>query len=162
MMNADQLADPLTALDRSRVRTHAAFVADPATLERPYAPGKWTGRRMLLHIVDSESAMFDRVRRLLAEEKPLLWAFDENRWDARLSFPGRSLATAQALYAAQRAAVRELVATIDEDEWGHTGVHNEAGRISVRDVVNKIVSHNLHHLEQVEAAIAGRTWTPAV
>ena len=154
-------ADLLAGLDRSRERTLAAFAADPAALDRPYAPGKWTGRRMLLHIADCEASFLDRVKRFLAEAKPLVLSFDENLWDARLSFPGRSLAIARDLFAANRAALRELAGSIGAAEWSRSGVHTEAGRLTVADLVAKVVWHDEHHLEQVEAAIAGRTWVKA-
>ena len=153
--------DLLTGLDRSRERILAAFAADPAALDRPYAPGKWTGRRMLFHIVDSESALADRLKRLLCEEKPLVLAFDENRWDARLTTPTRSLEVAKSLFAAQRAVLRELVPTLSPAELARAGVHSEAGLLTVGEVAAKIVWHGEHHLEQVEAAIAGRTWVKA-
>lgn len=151
----------LSQLDSSRDQTLVAFHAAPAALDRPYAPGKWTGRQMLLHIVDCESAFLDRFKRTLADPKPLLWALDPDAWHARLTFPGRSLAVGEALFTAQRAAIRELAASLTEQEWNRTGVHSQMGTLSVRDVVTKVVVHNVHHLAQVEASIAGRTWTPA-
>lgn len=154
-------ADLLNGLDRSQKRTLAAFAADRAALDRPYAPGKWPGLRMLFHIVDTECVLADRLKRLLCEEKPLVLAFDENRWDARLTTATRSLDVAKALFAAQRAMLCELVATLSPAELGRTGVHSEAGLLTVGDVAAKIVWHGEHHLEQVEAAIAGRTWVKA-
>ncbi len=159
-MTADATDSLLVDLDRSRERTIAAFRAAPAALDRPYAPGKWTGLHMLFHIVDCETVLGERVRRLLAEAKPLVLAFDENRWNDRLAFTDRSPAVAEALYAANRAALCELVATVSADEWRRSGVHTEAGRITVAELVTKVVWHNEHHLEQVEAAIHGRTWAP--
>lgn len=151
----------LTGLDRSLTRTLAAFAADPVALEQRYAPDKWTGRQMLLHIVDCESAFLDRIKRALADSKPLLWALEPDRWDARLVFPNRTLAVGQALFSAQRATIRELAVSITDAEWPRQVVHSEAGKVSVLDIMTKVVFHNEHHLAQVEAAIAGRTWVKA-
>lgn len=148
-------------LDCSRDQTLAAFHAPLAQLDRPYAPGKWTGRQMLLHIVDCETSFLDRLKRLLADPKPLLWALDPDAWNARLAFPTRSLTIAKTLFLAQRAAVHELLESVNEAEWSKLGVHSEAGKVSVREVATKVIAHNVHHLAQVEAAIAGRTWIKA-
>lgn len=150
-----------THLDESRDQTLAAFHAPLTQLDRAYAPGKWTGRQMLLHIVDCESAFLDRLKRLLADPKPLLWALEPNAWNARLAFPTRSLMLAKSLFIAQRAAIHELLESVNDAEWDKLGVHSEAGKMSVREVASKVVAHNVHHLAQVEAAIAGRTWTKA-
>ena len=155
-MNTDLILD----LDRNRARLAAAFAADPAALDRPYAPGKWTGRQMLFHIVDCESAFLDRLKRALADAKPLLWALDPDRWNARLTPPERSLMVARDLQLAQRAAICELLCTVTDAEWERTAVHSEAGMLTVATIGHKVVSHASHHLDQVEAAIQGRIWTP--
>ena len=68
---------------------------------------------------------------------------------------------AKSLFIAQRAAIHELLESVNDAEWDKLGVHSEAGKMSVREVASKVVAHNVHHLAQVEAAIAGRTWTKA-
>ena len=53
-----------------------------------------------------------------------------------------------------------LLCTVDDAEWGRKAVHSEAGILTVAAIGQKVLSHSDHHLAQVEAAIAGRTWTP--
>ncbi len=158
LIQATVTATVVAGLERSTAAVRAAFAADPAALARPYAAGKWTGRQMLLHIVDCESAFLDRVKRTLADAKPLLWALDPDRWNARLVFPDRSLLVSQQLFEAQRALLNEFVSSLVADEWQRCAVHNEAGKLSLHDLLAKFVSHTEHHLEQVEATVAGRTW----
>lgn len=159
-MSAELLADLLVDLQGTATRLQAALTASPEALARAYAPGKWTARQVLLHIVDVESVFHDRLKRGLADAKPLYWAIEPDRWTARLAYPERSLAITGQLFLAQRAAVVELLGSIKPEEWDRAGIHSEYGRLTVRDLAGRVVLHAAHHLNQAEAAIAGRTWTP--
>ena len=152
----------VTGLDLTAARIRAALAATPEALTHTYAPGKWTARQMLFHIIDVECVFGDRLKRSLADAKPLYWAIEPERWTARLAYPERSLEVAGQLYFAQHAAVRELLTSATPAEWDRAGIHSEAGRLTLRDLANKVVWHATHHLDQVEAAVAGRTWAAQV
>jgi hypothetical protein len=150
--------DLLSQFSGNLQRVQAAFRLPPADLARSYAPGKWTGVQLLIHIADTESSFLDRLRRALAEQKPLLLALDPDRWTARLGRPFRILGTAETLFSASRAAYIELLTSVTSEEWTRTAVHTEYGLFTVRQIAEKAVWHANHHLSQVEAAAAGRAW----
>jgi hypothetical protein len=149
------------ALVATRDETLRALQSPPGVLARSYAPGKWSMRQLLLHLVDSEGVLLDRLRRLAADDKPLLWAYDENRWVEELAIGGRSLETAAALFAATRNAVIELSTLLPADRHGRAGIHSEAGRKTFAEVLEGVHHHNAHHLEQVRACAAGTLWRAA-
>ena len=150
----------LAALHANRVRVLALF-ADPVApgLDRPYAPGKWTGRQVLLHIADTEAVILDRVRRSLAEPQPLLWTFDQDEWTRHLT-AGRDLRVAAALFAAARDSIIDIAGLVDPERLERPVVHTAIGRMRAGDWVNAAASHADHHIAQAEAAVAGRDWTP--
>ncbi len=150
----------LEALRRTRDATLPFFTSDAATLARSYAPGKWTMRQMLLHLVDTETVLFERMRRVLADENPLLMGFDENRWVEHLHYDQRSLATAEALYRVTRDSTIELALATTPAERAREGVHNEQGKRSFAHFAAMVHGHNAHHLEQVRAIAAGASWSP--
>jgi len=156
---SQQLRDDLA---RARDETLGFFRATGAAeLGRSYAPGKWTMRQLLIHIADAETVLFDRLRRLQAEEKPLLWAFDENRWAEHLLYDRRSLEVAGALFAATRGAVIELAAIIPAERHVRAGIHSEAGRKTFAEVLAHVLWPHQHHHEQIRACAAGAAWTAA-
>jgi hypothetical protein len=155
------MAIDLAPLHATRDRFLAAAAAPIDALARSYAPGKWTGRELLLHITDVEAVMLDRLRRAVAEPQPLLLAIEPDAWAARFQRPDRNFATAVALFAASRAAYIELAGSLTEAECARTAVHSRYGLFTVATLVEKCVWHSDHHLAQVEAIIAGRPWTPA-
>src|SRR4051812_38776607 len=122
-------------LRRDREDGLILFLADPSALAQPYAPGKWSGRSMLLHLADALGVQLDRLRRLQADEKPLLWAFDPDRWAEWLRYDQRSLQVAQALFAANCDAIIEIASLTGADRYERAGVHSEAGRKTFAEVL---------------------------
>ena len=53
-------------------------------------PGTWSIQQIVLHLADSELVFLDRMKRVIAEEKPALLAFDENKWSAHLHYHDQS------------------------------------------------------------------------
>jgi hypothetical protein len=148
----------LAALDRTRASVLACFHLGSDILACRYAPGKWTARQVLLHIVDTETVQLDRLRRILAEDAPVLAAFDQDRWTARLGGEGRPLTEARALFLAARATMRRLVAGMSAEDWCRTGVHTVRGPMTAEAVIILAHGHCAHHGEQITAVAAGRTW----
>lgn len=146
-------------LKRDRVVALKLFAADAALLARPYAPNKWSGRHVLVHLADALSVQLDRLRRLQGDEKPLLWAFNQNHWAERLAYDQRDLRIAAALFSATLDAVIELAALIPAELYERSGIHSESGRKTFAEVLAFIHYHNRHHLNQVQASVDGVTWT---
>lgn len=158
MTSGTDFTADLVELRRTGDATLPYFSADTAALARSYAPGKWTLRQFLIHLVDGESAFLDRVRRLIADQEPLLLAFDENRWTERLFATQRDLAAAGRLFAASRAALIELATLCPPDLRQREGRHSERGTRTLAQVVRFVHQHNAHHLDQLAAIAANRPW----
>lgn len=150
----------LTALIATRDHVLRFYGAEPTVLARSYAPGKWTMRELLLHLADTEAVVLDRLKRTLADEKPLLWAYDENRWQQHLFPASRDLAVAGRLFTAAREAIIELAALASPEQQGRLAVHSENGRRSFTQLVRMAHEHTAHHLEQLRAIASGVPWTP--
>jgi uncharacterized damage-inducible protein DinB len=145
-------------LRRDRDELLALFDADPVALSRSYAPGKWSGRYVLLHLTDANGVLLDRLRRLQADAKPLLWAFDQDAWAQHLHYERRDLATARQLCVVTLDTIAELAELAPSERFERAGIHSEIGRKSFAEVLAFIHQHNQHHLGQVRCAVQGKTW----
>ncbi len=150
----------LATLHRAVADVLPFFASDAAIQGRSYAPGKWTVRQLLLHLSDSQTAMLDRLFRLAAEDAPILMNFDENRWAERLAYDRRDLIAARALYAAGAATIGDLCRTLPDAVDARQGMHSLGGLRSFAQQLAYCASHSAHHLEQIRAAVEGRTWQP--
>ncbi|MCA1843094.1 MAG: DinB family protein, partial [Actinobacteria bacterium] len=57
--------------------------ADNARLRQAPAPGEWPAATVVAHLADAELVYAVRLRMVVADERPLLAAFDENAWAER-------------------------------------------------------------------------------
>src|SRR4051794_1880274 len=88
--------------DGHRAVTEALANVTPAELDRR-PPNGWSAREVVHHLADSEMTSALRLRRLLAEERPILDAYDEEEYARRLHYRERPLEAALATLAAVRA-----------------------------------------------------------
>ncbi len=144
-------------LERAGAALLPLFDADPAALGRPYAPGKWTGRQGLMHIVDAETVFFERLRRILSGDRGMMVPFNPDAWATQLPAT-RSLSVARNLFTATRASIVELAAGLRPADLARSGWHQVRGTVTVLAQLRLVLWHADHHAAQVRAAIAGTVW----
>jgi hypothetical protein len=142
-------------LESTKAETLKIFdLAEPA-LGRRHAPGKWSVRELLHHLTDAETVLFDRIRRVISEPRPVIWAFDQDAWANRLGYADRPLGISRNLYEATRAGV-VYYAQLHYRRNGHLEfVHSETGVRTLKDEFDKVAAHNQQHLDQIRVALDG-------
>jgi hypothetical protein len=128
--------------------------ATDAGLDRPQASGAWTARQIVHHLADSESMAYIRLRRLIAEDSPVIHGYDEPEWARRLHYD-RPIAASRAVVAAVRGASLELLESLTPAEWARTGTHSESGAYSVEDWLEVYAGHTHDHADQIRRARRG-------
>jgi hypothetical protein len=128
-----------------------AGITDAELDRRPPEPDGWTARQVAHHLADSEAMAYTRLRRLLADDDPVIAGYDEPVWANRLHYD-RPIEPSVAVMRAVREASVQLLEAIDENEWGRTGVHTESGPYSVEGWLRIYASHPHEHAEQIRAA----------
>jgi uncharacterized damage-inducible protein DinB len=138
-----------------------AYLAGPAALRRAVAdmstqqvqarpvPGKWSTLEVVCHLVDSEQAWCHRMKRVIAEEKPLLIAYDESRFTASLDYHQHELAEELNLLESMRRQMAAILRTLSEAAWSRTAVHNERGLITLEEMLQAEVEHIPHHVKHI-------------
>jgi hypothetical protein len=141
-----------------RYRTGAAVVAEAlagatdAELDARPADGGWTAREVAIHLPDSEMSGAIRLRRLIAEEQPVILAYDQDVYAQRLHYT-RPVAASVAALAAIRTLTAELLDCLTEEEWQRTGTHSEAGEYSVSTWLEMYGAHAHDHADQIRLAL---------
>jgi hypothetical protein len=149
----------LDRLKRSGARTMAAFRWERKLLSTSYAAGKWTAREVLAHISDSELVFLTRLRFMLAEENPVVTPWDADRWATKFSYRTGDIAELRDTYALLRQTFTRLFKATDAKDLARPGRHPEYPEYTVGFLADYMLKHNEHHLEQLDAIKAGRTWT---
>lgn len=147
--------DRTELLDRYRIGY--AVVADALTglaeadLDHSPAPGEWTPRMVAHHLADSEATAFIRLRRLIAEDDPVIVGYDEAEFARRLHYDRPIAASLEVLRTVRQASL-ELLESLGPDEWERAGTHTESGRYSVDDWLRIYAGHPHDHAAQIHAA----------
>jgi DinB family protein len=147
--------DIVTRLEAVRDHTLRYFDLSGEQLDRTYGPGKWPVRFILHHLADSETVLFDRIRRVLSEPRQVIWAYDQDAWAKGLDYARMPLDLSRRIYDAVRAGII-YQARLHYDRNGQREfVHSETGVRTLKDEFDKVASHNEHHLEQIASALRG-------
>ena len=121
----------------------------PADMSAKPIPGKWSTHQVVVHLTDAEMAFADRVKRIIAHDEPALLAWDENRFIERLRYEDQSAADAVELICLTRRQLARILRASGDEVFDRAGIHDEAGRQTIRDVLAKAVWHLDHHLKFV-------------
>jgi uncharacterized damage-inducible protein DinB len=142
--------DPFEVL-RTTGRGMRAAIQDVTSTEFdiPEADGKWSLRQILEHMADSELVWSWRLRLVLAEDRPTLPGYDQDRWAARLRYDRAPIAEALDLFDAARRANLRLLDQASADDFARVGVHAERGEESVAHMLQLYAGHDLLHLRQL-------------
>jgi hypothetical protein len=114
---------------------------------------------VLSHLADAEIALAFRIRKIAAEPRGALVAWDQDRWAEQGAYrrtpPGEALATFAALRRSNLAYAGRLSAAQKRQH----GRHPEYGQLTIPQMLAHWAEHDLNHLEQIRAAhrrLAGR------
>jgi hypothetical protein len=116
---------------------------------RPVA-GKWSTLEVLCHIADFEPVYADRMKRVLAEDNPLLLSGDPDLFQARLAYSQRDAAEELAVVESVRAQMARVLMTLSERDFSRTGKHSADGPLSLGVLLERITNHIPHHLKFIE------------
>lgn len=135
----------LFAAGPARLRAACADLTVPQRNAR-VAPGTWSIQEVVVHLVDCDAAVLHRMRRIVAEDRPLLVSFDEDALVARLPSEKVDLEMALALFESLRAFTSGWLRTLSEPDFERAGVHTQRGLVTLRQLVEVYAGHVDHHL----------------
>jgi uncharacterized damage-inducible protein DinB len=109
-------------------------------------PGTWSIAQLVTHLLDADLVLADRMKRVIAEDEPVLIPFDENAWVDRLDAQAMSVEEAANLFVANRRWMTQILRRCTEGDFARAGQHTEAGRQTLAELVAKVTNHLDHHL----------------
>ena len=109
-----------------------------------YAPGKWTIKELIGHIIDTERILIYRITAFARGEKQALPGFEEDEYVAEARFSERSLLSFSEEFALLRRSNLYLIRSLNDKDLDASG--SASGRmITVRAIVYVIAGHINHH-----------------
>ena len=131
-------------------------LSDDDLMHRP-APGKWCIREIAAHLADDELVGAYRIRLILSAPGTAIQAFDQDVWARTGRYDTTDVAESLALFRVLREANLRLFRSLRDEEWDRSGVHDELGVESVRDIATYYAGHDINHFEQIRAILRARS-----
>ena len=114
-----------------------------------YAPGKWTLKELLQHVIDAERIFSYRILRIARKDKTPLASFDEDSYAANSLANERSFASIKEEFLAVRKATDFLLSSLSEEQLSHQGIASELP-VTANAIAFITYGHMLHHKEVLE------------
>ena len=111
----------------------------------PYAPGKWTIKDILLHLIDSERVMSYRALSFARKDKTMLPGFEQDDYVKNAGALGRDMSAMIREFEQQRMSTIALFKSFDDDMLQQTGEANNSV-LSVLMLAFIIAGHEIHHV----------------
>lgn len=110
----------------------------------PSAPGKWTIKQTIGHLLDAERVWCYRALRFARNDKTALAGFEQDDWAPNAPYDRYSLEELIAEFRVVRAASIALFVKLTPEEMMRSGPAS-TGTFSVRALAFMIAGHEIHH-----------------
>ena len=147
-------SDPVDVIENTSRRLSEIVTRLPASnLEWRPAPGKWNAREILCHLADCEIAFAFRLRQTLAEAHHVIQPFDQEKWAGM--YGGLSTRAALSAFSSLREWDLALIQETPAEAMKKKVTHPERGDMTFRVIVETMAGHDLNHIVQLDAIVAG-------
>jgi uncharacterized damage-inducible protein DinB len=148
MPNLPQMIDAYLA-GLGALRKAVAGMNREQLTARPVA-GKWSTLEVVCHLADFDPILADRMKRIIAEDRPTLIGADENRFAAALAYNDRDAEEELALIENTRRQLARILRSLPESALQRVGVHNERGPLTLEKMLTTAANHIPHHVKFIE------------
>lgn len=111
-----------------------------------YAPGKWSIKELVGHMLDSERIFAYRALRFARNDRTPVPGYEQDDYIREASFDDCALGDLAAEFESVRQSSLYLFKHLNAEAWTRRGTANES-EVSVRALAYLIAGHELHHRE---------------
>src|SRR3954468_16140147 len=145
-MNYDALIEQYLAGPDLLRRAVAGMTRDQL-LARP-VPGRWSTLEVVCHLADFEPIYADRMKRVIATDRPLMLSAGREAFARSLAYHERDIGEELALIDVTRRQMARILRGLPEDDWDRVGVRRHEGHEEMRTLrrlLEMITGHIPHH-----------------
>lgn len=114
------------------------------------APNKWSIHQILIHVTDSEISATPRLKKVLAEDEPILVSFDQDAWANTLSYDLLDHEQYLQLFKLLRTSMLPILNNLTSEQSRRVGMYIDQERFTFKQLLEFRVQHVRDHLDQIE------------
>ncbi|HMX41423.1 MAG TPA: DinB family protein [Saprospiraceae bacterium] len=111
-----------------------------------YAPGKWTVKEMVMHMIDTERVFAYRILSFMRGDRVALPGFNQDVWMEQVQVAQRSMKDLLKEWKAVRDNTLFLLSQCSEEQSKFMGTASN-WKVSVRAYFYIVAGHQLHHMQ---------------
>ena len=112
-------------------------------------PGTWSIGEIVVHLLDAEMIGVHRMKSIAAEELPLMIGYDETAFIKNLSPAKLPVTDVLAAIDLNRRIFAAILRELPASAFERAGIHNEIGKVTLGEMLEKYNKHLSHHLKFV-------------
>ena len=112
--------------------------------------GKWSTRLVICHIADFEPVYGDRMKHVIAEDRPTFAGGFYQQFVEHLAYDKRDIDEELRLIDVVRSKMARILRTLPAEAFGRTGNHSIEGSMTLRSLLDRITKHIPHHIVFIE------------
>jgi hypothetical protein len=122
----------------------------PEQLKAKPVANRWSTLEVVAHIADFEPILADRMKRIIALDRPLMLVADENLFLRELAYSDRIIEEELAIVEATRLQMSRILRSLPSEVAIRAGVHSQKGLQSLEAVLTASTNHIPHHLKFIQ------------
>ena len=131
------------------LRQAVAGMGRDQLVARP-VPGKWSALEVVCHLADFEPIGADRMKRVIAEDKPTLIGADEKHLASALHYHDRDLEEELTIIERTRSQLARILRKLPAEALSRVGNHNERGPQTLEQLLTTMTNHIPHHVKFIQ------------
>ncbi len=143
----------LELLNRTKSETIQFYNVSERELDKTYGEGKWSVRQILHHLADAEYLLLGRLKKIIAEPRQVIWAYNQDDWNRAFDYSTEPLDGKKELFTICRVMNYNLIDKYYEEYGSKEFIHHQAGLRTLKMEFEKVALHNQTHNEQIKAAL---------
>lgn len=113
------------------------------------APGKWSKKEILGHLLDSASNNHQRFVRMQIDNKLELPQYKQNEWVELQKYQARNWIDIVKFWMIYNIHLLHVLKNVDESKLLNTALFPEYGEKTLQFIIDDYVDHMEHHLKQI-------------
>src|SRR6267378_2672831 len=131
-----------------RLRSAVTGLSREQMIARPIA-GRWSVLEVVCHLIDTDANIAHRVKRVLAEERPVFDRVKPDLMLAALAYHDRAVEEELGVFDLTRRQIGRILRASSPEAWELKGIVGDRGDRTVNQMINGAVEHLTHHLRFV-------------
>lgn len=126
-------------------------------LHEPTHKDRFSVIEAVAHLVDWEPILLDRMKAAAENPGSTIVAYDEGQMAIDNNYANSNLNQQLDLFKARRAKTIEWLEALPSEKWSQHVIHPERGQLTLSDIANMMIGHDMYHIEQVSSVLADKT-----